>query len=545
MCEVLRNDLEWEEESWDFSHLFVGNQVIDCEVYQDEDASADILQVAMTLADGEIVTLRAYSFNEIEGHYIIHAFLSDPNTGCVVKDFPLHRTILGVTRVRREELDRSWSCCGHSMNDGCFVSGLKFTFAMDSNEPSRSNVILHCWDQCKPIPFCGDPHSPKYTFFNVTTHPNLMGKKSSFLPPDFLAHLGCSGGFCPIDASGMMIAGTARGRSLRYDQNIFSAVKKQLGVGEWSLGPFWQFRKTYAEERLIQLLLPKKNAGIGIGPLFGVGMREQVKWQEILHEISEKEGQNCTILYGSYENIQDVLHLPPSRITSTELNAAVKMAKSPTFIFPASKSQEILEKVSLALSSEKESISVRFTDGNSLEFLGGRFAPQTSKNFKSRVQHGCPGGSLGFHLVESNDMRKVITLHGSVEELMYDLEQSCAGVELEMCKGLICDGNAAAVLRMRCSPGGYSSRDQEVMSMRISNPSAHALMACGLIMPDGRVQYDSRTKALYPITYDGGNVRREAACALILEILKTMKNLKASKGMQDLMPSVISVSEIY
>lgn len=138
-------------------------------------------------------------------------------------------------------------------------------------------------------------------------------------------------------------------------------------------------------------------------------------------------------------------------------------------------------------------------------------------------------------------MRKVITLHGSVEDLISDLEQTCAGGELELCKGLIRDGKASTVLGMR-NGIGYSGRlDREVMSMRISNPSAHALMACSMVMPDGQVRYDTKTKAFYPVIWDGGSLRREAACALILEILKAMKACQTTAGS---IPSVIHIKGI-
>ena len=53
----------------------------------------------------------------------------------------------------------------------------------------------------------------------MTSYADLTGKKKSrFLPPDFLAHIGHGDGFCPLDASGMIREG------LRYDPNIFGSV---------------------------------------------------------------------------------------------------------------------------------------------------------------------------------------------------------------------------------------------------------------------------------------------------------------------------------
>lgn len=549
MCAVLRNDLEWKEDSWDSSNYFIGKKVLDCKVYQDEDTNSESIWVAMTLANQngqeETMKLVAHSGNDAmpQGHYIVHAFVSDPKSGCVVEEFPLHRNILGVTRVHREEKGRSWSCCGHSMDDGCYVSGLKFVLSASQNDTSELDVILHCWEQCKPLPFCGDPHSPSYHFF-MASYADLTGKKkSSFLPPDFLAHIGHGDRFCPLDASGMLLAGTARGKALRYDLKIFSSVGKQLGVGQWTPGPFWQFRATHSGERLIQLLAPSERNAVG---LFGLGLGGQmtVKWQEIFQNIWEKNPDLCTILHGTYESIEDICHLPPSRITSCELNAAVNLGKSPSLVIPASKAQQVLSKFLGALFGDRnpqpEAISVRFTEGmalGGLEPLGSRLL----RPFRCRVQHGCQGGSLGFHLVESSEMRKVITLHGSVEDLISDLEQTCAGGELELCKGLIRDGKASTVLGMR-NGIGYSGRlDQEVMSMRISNPFVHALMACSMVMPDGQVRYDTKTKAFYPVIWDGGNLRREAACALILEILKAMKACQTTAGS---IPSVIHIKGI-
>lgn len=527
MCAALRNDLEWEETSCDFSSRFLGKELVECVVYQDEDVSAWTIGLGMTLADRQgnqdVVKLRACSYSDDPKHEIIHAFLSDPTTGCVVKDFPLHREILGVSSVRREEKGRSWSCCGHAMDDGCFVSGLKFTFG------SSEHVILHCWTQCQPVPFCGDPHSPSYVpGFRVLEFGELQGKRSSFLPPDFLGHIGCGDGFCPFDATGMLLAGTSRGKSMRYSTDVFDSVKLQFGLGQWAPGPFWKFREAYSGQRVIQLCSPESRSALSLG----LGSFFPVEWKETFKKVQEGL-DDCILLHGKYDI--DLWQMQPSRIMSKELNAAVDML-SPSLTFPVTMSHLILSKLLCILTGapEKQAISVRFTNGNSLGGLDGMLASPPG-SFKSRVQHGCQGGSLGFHLVESSEMRKVITLHGSVEDLISDLEQTCAGAELEHCQGLIRDGKASQVLGMRCGRG------EEVMSMRISNPSVQALIGCSMIMPDGQVQYDPKTKAFYPITWNGGNVRRDAACALILGILKAMK---ACKDSLDLIPGVIRMRSV-
>ena len=102
-----------------------------CSVYQDEGMNADLLCVVLELTDDaggrEEVVLRAMSYNEIPGHYILHAFLSDPSTGCVIAEFPAEHFITDVCHVQREEEGRQWSCCGHSMAGGCQVTGVLFT----------------------------------------------------------------------------------------------------------------------------------------------------------------------------------------------------------------------------------------------------------------------------------------------------------------------------------------------------------------------------------------------------------------------------------
>ena len=546
--QVLRNDLEWEEERWDSSSHFVGKKVVECVVHQDEERGSEAIWLVMTLAnqDGsqETVKLSSTSQMDLSGHYIIHAFLSDPKSGCVIEDFPLQCKILQVTRVHRAEKGRSWSCCGHSMNDGCYVQGLKFVLS-DQDETSERHVILHSWEQCKPLPFCGDPHSPSYRLFRVRTYGDPPSKRSGFLPADFLEHIGCGTNFCPLDASGMLVAGTTRGKSFRYCLNTFGSVRKQLGFGEWgSPGPFWNFRETYSGEKLIQVFQPSEQ--FLLGPL-GIGIGSPSKWQEIFTKTREEEPTHCTILHGTYESVQDIWRLPPSRITSRELNAAVNVRsrKLPALVVPASKSQQVLSKFLLSLTEnpQAEAISVRFTDGTEFHGLGlPQLGARSTLPFKSKVQHGCQGASLGFHLTVSSEMRKVITLHGSVDNLISDLEQACAGPELELCKRLIHDGKASEVLGMRCGHDYSGGPGREVMSMRISNPSVKALMACSMIMPDGQVKYDTKTKAFYPITWDGGNLRREAACALILEILKAMK--KDQMAMADAI-SVIRIQEIH
>ena len=80
MCAVLRNDLEWKEDSWDSSNYFIGKKVLDCKVYQDEDTNSESIWVAMTLANQngqeETMKLVAHSGNDAmpQGHYIVSCF---------------------------------------------------------------------------------------------------------------------------------------------------------------------------------------------------------------------------------------------------------------------------------------------------------------------------------------------------------------------------------------------------------------------------------------------------------------------------------------
>ena len=108
-------------------------------------------------------------------------------------------------------------------------------------------------------------------------------------------------------------------------------------------------------ERLIQLLAPSERNAVG---LFGLGLGGQrtVKWLEIFQNIWEKDPDHCTILHGTYESVEDIRHLPASRITSRELNAAVKSwevmgshGKSSSLVIPASKAQQVLSKFLVAL----------------------------------------------------------------------------------------------------------------------------------------------------------------------------------------------------
>ena len=86
----------------------------------------------------------------------------------------------------------------------------------------------------------------------------------------------------------------------------------------------------------------------------------------------------------------------------------------------------------------------------------------------------------------------------------------------------------------------------EVMAMRISHPTVHAVMACAAVMPHGQVQYDQRNDALYPISHDSrGNLRRDAACALILEILQKLQEFQRSNEASFRNIDIVRFRDIY
>ena len=436
MAAVLRTDLQWERTDWDSSSLFVGKTVKACSVYQDEGMNADMLCVVFELADEtgsrKEVVLRAVSYKGLPGHYILHTFLSDSSTGYVISAFPASHLITDVCHVQREEEGRQWSCCGHSMAGGCQVTGILFTLQAAGEQ---RQVILHCWEQCKPIPFCGDPHSPSYMWFSASSKGVSGMQKTSFLPSDFLAHIGHGDGLCPVDASGMMMAGGPRGKSIQYNTKVFSHVKRVLGLGFCSPdGPLWSLRSRYTGQRLMRVAWDSRHSGsLFLGPL-AVGLSAgKGYWDEIFQEQCNDQPETCIILHGVYEDSAEILRLPPSRITSIELNSTIVPSQrepsppSPALVFPVSACNrimgELLSKMSgrRAIAPGNQAISVRFTDGSSFSFLGLRADHAASTNmFKSRVEAGCQGGSLGYHLVESSEMRQVITLHGSADNLISD-----------------------------------------------------------------------------------------------------------------------------
>ena len=143
---------------------------------------------------------------------------------------------------------------------------------------------------------------------------------------------------------------------------------------------------------------------------------------------------------------------------------------------------------------------------------------------KSSVQVGCKGASLGYHLVTSSEGRNVLTLHGSLANLLADLTGStwAKKTEIDYNRKLIKEGKVQAILSQRNQGHG------DVMSLRITNPSAEAVLACAKVL-NGIVYYDSKTHSLYPIKYGpGGTVALPVACAVIIEVLETMRQLSNS-----------------
>lgn len=172
-------------------------------------------------------------------HHICHAFLSDAESGHAIKTFPSGGKIVSVCRVQRDEGERTWSCCGYPLDNGCIVTGIKFSFK-DTAQQKQTNVIMHSWWQCKLIPFCGDPLSPKYaqlqTMQLTLNEPAMellppavaMGKEVGFLPVDFLCVL-LGHSFSFFDASGMEVMNP---ENFGYcESRLQNVVEQSLGIG--------------------------------------------------------------------------------------------------------------------------------------------------------------------------------------------------------------------------------------------------------------------------------------------------------------------------
>jgi hypothetical protein len=141
---------------------------------------------------------------------------------------------------------------------------------------------------------------------------------------------------------------------------------------------------------------------------------------------------------------------------------------------------------------------------------------------------GCEGGSLGYHLATGNDGRSVCTLHGSLDNLLMDLQGSFFAnyhQEIAVNRRLIQTKQIETLLasRGRIAFG-------EVMSLRIVHPTPNAVVACAIVL-GGTVPCDSQNNAIYPNTYStGGSIALPASCAIIIELLETMKRLDSRQS---------------
>ena len=115
------------------------------------------------------------------------------------------------------ESNRIWSCGGYVLDDGCAVTGIKFTFDGIPLGSHGNNIILHCWCQ---FHFVGTPHVspvPQSRDSRLTSNKKVRRiiqwrgfpyssknqEEGSLLPPNFLTSFAHS--FHPHDASGMLV----------------------------------------------------------------------------------------------------------------------------------------------------------------------------------------------------------------------------------------------------------------------------------------------------------------------------------------------------
>ena len=571
MVQVLKKGLPWIEENDidnDNNALFVNRRILECKVFHakgDENSIRICLEVSPPESDtshnvdsvGEeqlhspLVILLAGSFSEFEncGHYICHSFLSDAETGEAIEEFPRSGRVTAVQTVSRVETKRRWSCGPSMQSDGCMVSGLKFSF--EDSEPAT--VVLHCWCQCKPIPFCGDPMSPRYIslisyndrFTHYGTLRSLVEEAASepsenssalaqiirtsvdvgLLPADFLSTVGY--GFCPFDASGLVVLAA---ESFSYYKNKFDIVEKSLGIGHWKVdGRLYRFRDLWRNS--------SKDPGFAIievteRPVFGVGAKDET-WRKTFENafLKDDTDSNVTALVGHYESIDEFLALPDHLMVSRELNGC-RQKKNIKLLCTSKTLTNVLRKLlnEIHSTSSSESFSVRFTMGASLLFqdLSTHMKDGLYKRMKRQVAKkcalvlGCKGGSLGYHLVSGNEGRNVFTLHGSLENILEDLKavfMPNPGDETMK------RGNLEALTKQR------ATESDEVMALRISNPSVEAVLACAVVLGD--VPYDPENNAIYPVQRrDGNNLKLSASCLIIIQILETMRTLAGKESLK-------------
>ena len=224
MHQVLKQ-LSWEEEALpqDVCGLFLGRCLKGYRVFQrrEDTNGINVLMELGSATEGDSLLIplvaRCSYPHGMENHYICHSFLSDGETGTALEAFPTGRTIASICRVQRIERQRKWQSPVIT-EDGCVVTGIKLTFeglsSTDYDSGERRCSILHCWYQCKTIPYCGDQMSPRYLELEILKNETVVGtltditngntdkdvvkllplaaqeaKEVGFLPCDFLCSL--------------------------------------------------------------------------------------------------------------------------------------------------------------------------------------------------------------------------------------------------------------------------------------------------------------------------------------------------------------------
>jgi hypothetical protein len=514
------------------------------------------------------VHLLACPFGE-SNHYICHAFLSVADTGVTIDAFPTDQKITGVCSVSRVETSRHWTSGGDNFDDGCVVSGIKVSFEQVANDAETSSdaqvaqdaqclsIVLHCWGQSKTIPYGGDPVSPRYALPTIesTTMGTLQemmqgalsdslpfssfldvngGLDVGLLPSDFLLTLGHS--FSPFDTSGMDVL-----EGCPFSAVKFGCVKSSLGIGEWSKeGPIFKFREKWTPVTETEGFLMIELPGQG-GASFGHLSSPPVDWLKTFQEMTGKESETpeAIVLCGDYNSMAEFLHMPDHLLISRETNGCVKgrVVSQPKLVCSPNIATQTLQTILtlLELNNEhgQQQLSVRFTAGPKSLFSNKRVeagvAQTLARNFKSSLQMGSQGSSLGYHLVMGSEGRRVCTLQGSRDDLLSDLQGAffSSNQEIAAYRGLLQTKQIDTLL----APDMRHSSSGEVMSLRIVHPTPNAVVACAAVL-GGTVPYDIKNNAIYPCTYSkGGSIVLAKSCAIIIEILETMKRLDAGPSM--------------
>jgi hypothetical protein len=560
--------LPWNEDRSETEDVFLDKYIEGCKVFS-RSGQVDVVLELSSKDSGShsLVHLLGCPFGE-SSHYICHAFLSGADTGIAIDAFPTDQKITGVCNVSRVETSRHWTSGGNNFDDGCVVSGIKLSFEQAANDAEAANdaqvtqdaqylsIVLHCWGQCKTIPYCGDAASPRYTLPTIesttigTLQEMMQGSLSDslpffssldvsdgldvgLLPSDFLLTLGHA--FSPIDTSGMGVLDLCPCNAVK-----FGCVKSSLGIGKWSKeGPIFKFR-----EKWTPLTEAEGFLMIEHGTSFGHSSSPSVDWLRTFQEMTGKESETpeAIVLCGHYNSVAEFLHMPDHLLISRETNGCVpgRVVSQPKLLCSPNIATQTLQTILtlLELNNEhgKQKLSVRFTAGPMFldpSEVGQRVeagvAQALERNFVSSLQIGSQGGSLGYHLVMGSQGRRVCTLQGSRDDLLSDLQGTLFSNNQEIAayRGLLQTKQIDTLL----APEIPHRISGEVMSLRIVHPTLNAAIACAAVL-GGTVPYDVKNNAIYPCTYGkGGSIVLAKSCAIIIEILETMKRLDAGSSM--------------